>query len=163
FAPDLTSGVQCTVGGMLATNASGARALKHGYTRDHVVALRAVLNNGDAVDLGCEACSAAEPANETRLRDIGRGLVDLLRTNRDLIESCRPRTTFNRCGYLLKGVLSETSIHWPRLLVGSEGTLAIFTEATLRTIPLAPGRCLVLLGMQSLDSAVDASHEILET
>ncbi|HJT77250.1 MAG TPA: FAD-binding oxidoreductase, partial [Gemmataceae bacterium] len=34
FAPDPASGGQCTVGGMLATNASGATALKHGYTRD---------------------------------------------------------------------------------------------------------------------------------
>src|SRR5579871_197156 len=43
FAPDPTSGVQCTIGGMLATNASGARALRYGYMRDYVVRLRAVF------------------------------------------------------------------------------------------------------------------------
>ena len=49
FAPDVTSGVQCTIGGMLATNASGAHALAHGYTRDHVHELRVVLDNGECV------------------------------------------------------------------------------------------------------------------
>src|ERR687884_1417765 len=48
FAPDPASGAQCTLGGMLATNASGSRALRYGYTRDHVVSLRAVLDSGDA-------------------------------------------------------------------------------------------------------------------
>jgi FAD/FMN-containing dehydrogenase len=54
FAPDPASGAQCTVGGMLATNASGARALRHGYTRDHVAHLRSVLDTGDAVWAGRE-------------------------------------------------------------------------------------------------------------
>src|SRR5436190_11790173 len=47
FAPDPASAEQCTVGGMVATNASGARALRYGYTRDHVAALRVVLDTGD--------------------------------------------------------------------------------------------------------------------
>src|SRR5262249_39926400 len=52
FAPDPASGAQCTIGGMLATNASGSRILRHGYTRDHVAGLRLVLDNGDAVSVG---------------------------------------------------------------------------------------------------------------
>src|SRR5262245_13541937 len=54
FAPDPASGGTCTVGGMLATDASGSRCLKFGYTRDHVLACRAVLDTGDAVALGRE-------------------------------------------------------------------------------------------------------------
>ena len=49
FGPDPASAGTCTLGGMLATNASGARAIKHGYTRDHVAALRLVIDNGDEV------------------------------------------------------------------------------------------------------------------
>src|SRR5881275_2795545 len=48
FAPDPASGAQCTLGGMLGNNASGARALRHGYTRDYVVTLRAVFDTGEA-------------------------------------------------------------------------------------------------------------------
>src|SRR5262249_49751868 len=42
FAPD-PAHAECTVGGMLANNASGARAFRHGFTRDHVTSLRVVL------------------------------------------------------------------------------------------------------------------------
>src|SRR5262249_2046309 len=52
FAPDPASAEQCTLGGMLATNASGSRMLRHGYTRDHVVSLRVVLDTGHAVEAG---------------------------------------------------------------------------------------------------------------
>src|SRR6185369_4293959 len=44
FGRDPSSAAVCTIGGMLATNASGARASKYGYTRDHVLSLRAVLD-----------------------------------------------------------------------------------------------------------------------
>jgi len=46
FAPEPTGGVQCTIGGMLATNASGIGALRHGYARDHVQNLRIVFDSG---------------------------------------------------------------------------------------------------------------------
>ena len=45
-----------------------------------------------------------------------------------------------------------------RLLVGSEGTLALFTEATLRTIPLPASRAVVLLGFARLESALRAAR-----
>ena len=49
----------------------------------------------------------------------------------------------------------------PRLLVGSEGTLALFTEATLRTIALPGGRSIVLLGFASLEAALRAAQRTL--
>src|SRR5262245_51514289 len=57
FAPDPASGAFCTLGGMLATNASGSRCLKHGFTRDHVLGCRVALDNGDLVDVGRELLS----------------------------------------------------------------------------------------------------------
>jgi FAD/FMN-containing dehydrogenase len=51
FAPDPAS-AECTLGGMLATNASGARAFRHGFTRDHVLCLRAIFDNGEVADVG---------------------------------------------------------------------------------------------------------------
>ena len=48
-----------------------------------------------------------------------------------------------------------------RFLVGSEGTLAFFTEATLRTIPLPGGRAIALAGFDSLEAAIGASEQAL--
>jgi FAD/FMN-containing dehydrogenase/Fe-S oxidoreductase len=157
FAPDPSRG-ECTLGGMLATNASGARALRHGYTRDHVESLRVVLDSGDIAEAGrCPRWPTVEDSHG-RMDDVVSSLVTLLQQHAKLIQECQPRTRFNRCGYLLHDVLDNEQIDLARLLVGSEGTLALFTQATLRTVPLAGGRALALLGFANLDAALRAAQ-----
>src|SRR5919202_2035585 len=51
FAPDPTSEDDVTIGGAIACNASGARSLRYGATRAHVVGLKVVLANGDVLDV----------------------------------------------------------------------------------------------------------------
>ena len=51
FAPDPTSEEECTVGGAVACNASGARSFRYGATRPHVRALRVALADGSIVDV----------------------------------------------------------------------------------------------------------------
>ncbi len=162
FAPDPASGGVCTLGGMLANNASGARAIKYGYTRDHVQALRTVLDNGDAVSVATEQLARTGEAG-THLHDIATALGVLLEQNRELITSAKPRTPFNRLGYQLDGVLVDQMLNLPRLLIGSEGTLGFFTEATLRTIPLAEGRCSVLVNVAGLGQAIEVVQRVLDT
>jgi FAD/FMN-containing dehydrogenase/Fe-S oxidoreductase len=158
FAPDPASGTVCTIGGMIANDASGARALRHGYTRDHVISLRGVLDTGEAVAFGRERVPQPTDTQPTHLHDILTALAVLLDQNRDMIERQRPRTAFDRCGYRLAGVLEGETIDLPRLLVGSEGTLALFTEGTLRTVPLPGGQSVALLGFARLDDALRAAQ-----
>ncbi|HYT92092.1 MAG TPA: FAD-linked oxidase C-terminal domain-containing protein, partial [Gemmataceae bacterium] len=180
FAPDPASADQCTVGGMVANNASGARALRYGYTRDHVIALRLILDTGDAVLAGKELAQPSPagmisgdspsgvphgslPSGTGHLQDIVSATAVLLEQHADAIRTCRPRTPYNRCGYLLHDVLVDGVVDLPKLLAGSEGTLALVSEATLRTIPLPGGRSLVLLGFASLDAALRAAQRTLPT
>jgi FAD/FMN-containing dehydrogenase/Fe-S oxidoreductase len=163
FAPDPASAEQCTIGGMLATNASGSRILRHGYTRDHVISLRVVLDNGECVVAGRQQRLPSPDTQSGRLQDIVSSVATILDGNAELIRRCQPRTAFNRCGYLLDNVLTDGQLDLPRLLVGSEGTLALFTEATLRTIPLPGGRSLVLLAFDSLEAALRAAQGALPT
>ena len=118
FAPDPASGDQCTVGGMVANNASGARVLKHGYTREHVLGVRAVLAGGDVEEFGREP---RRPGNGAagRKPQLVAALVALLEQHAELIRACQPRTPFNRCGYLLHDVLGPDTLDLARLLVGS--------------------------------------------
>lgn len=155
FAPDPASGGYCTIGGMLASNASGARALRHGYTRDHVEQIRAVLDNGDPA-VAAQTPRAGEFDQAGRWADVQRQLRALFDRHQSLLQTNPVRTRFNRCGYLLHDVLSDGHMDLARLLVGSEGTLALFTEATLRTIPLPAGRSLVFLAFANLDAALKA-------
>jgi FAD/FMN-containing dehydrogenase/Fe-S oxidoreductase len=160
FAPDTASGAQCTLGGMLATNASGSRALKHGYTREHVLSIRAVLDDASVENLGQEPSTDSANA-ASRKQAIASALLPLLEQHAELIRACQPRTQFNRCGYLLHDVLTPAGVDLARLVVGSEGTLALFTEATLRTVPMPAERSLVLLGFSRLELAARAVLDCL--
>ncbi len=95
FAPD-PSHQECTLGGMLATNASGARAFKHGYTRDHVERLRIVLDSGDVAEAGWHARWSAAETPHGRLEDIVSSVITLLQRTKTPSYSpaiCRTRAS----------------------------------------------------------------------
>lgn len=148
FAPDPASSATCTVGGMVGTNASGGSAFRHGFTSDHVRGLRVVWHSGETAELARPPISASDPTSDA--------VANLLETHRDAIATHRPRTPFDRCGYALREADTPHGPDLVRLLVGSEGTLAFVTAATLATIPLAGGTCLAVLGFPTLDAAIRA-------
>ncbi len=193
FAPNPASSATCTIGGMIATNASGGNSFHYGYTRDYVAGLEVVWDNGEISTVGsrrptppslAEQVSAESPPpsflgkgvgglgsvsnpsptpplngeglKTTRHNTITREVTKLLNFNAERIALTRTRTPFDRCAYQLHGVLNGNVVDLAKLLVGSEGTLGIITEATLRTIPLPGGTCLALIGFPTLDAAVRA-------
>ncbi len=89
WPPDPTSAEFCTIGGNLAYNSAGPRAVKYGTPRENTLGLKAITGSGE------EICTGV---------------------------------------YTSKGVVGYDLT---RLLIGSEGTMAIITEATLKLTPLA--------------------------
>ncbi len=124
-----------------------------GAVTDSVTALAASLLGGSS-DAGLKATEA----------EVRRGLISrlarLLSENESLIREKQPPIPRNCSGYYLRGVLSRTHLHAARLLVGSEGTLGLFTSATLHTAPLPTGRGVALLFFASMDAAIDAVHAL---
>jgi FAD/FMN-containing dehydrogenase/Fe-S oxidoreductase len=160
IAPEPAHG-ECTLGGMTSGDASGPRAVRHGSMRDHVQALRVVLDDGSAGTVGRVPRWPSAEGEHGRLQDIVSSTVTLLEQKADVIRERRPRTRFNRCGYRLHDVLDAGHIDLARLLVGSEGTLGLFTEIELRTLPTPPGRSAVLSAFNSLDAALRAAQTVL--
>ncbi len=151
-----------TVGGMLARNASGPRAIKHGCTVDHVVSLRTVLDNGESVELGREtSLSAGQPGSH--FADIVTALGVLFEQNGELIDAVPQRTRYDRLGYQIRAVQAGQTLDLPKLLIGSEGTLGLFTEATLRTISLPTGRSMMLASFARLESALQCVASAMAT
>ena len=91
------------------------------------------------------------------LDDIVTAATDLLADSASLIEAQRSKFAFDRCGYHLFDVLKEDGLDVAGLLVGSEGTLAMITEATLKTIPLPRSRSVAVLGFASLEGALSTA------
>ena len=105
----------------------------------------------------------AAEAPPGRLEDIVGSTVTLLEQNAALIEAGRPRVPLDRCGYLCTTCCRPRELDLARLLVGTEGTLGLFTEATLRTLPLPGGRAVVLLAFARLDAALRAARLAVAT
>lgn len=61
FAPDPSSQLICTIGGNLAFNSGGAHCLKYGMTSNHILGIKAVLPNGEVVQLGGESLESVGP------------------------------------------------------------------------------------------------------
>ena len=160
FGPDPANQDVTTMGSVLAIDAAGSHWLKYGSAREHVVSMNVVLPDGTRAELGRQ--SLTEPVLTEagpRVREIATGLSRILSRDAEQIVARTPRTCVNRCGYQLKGVLEDGQLHFPRLLVGSEGTLAITLEATVRTQPLSAHHAVALLLFDRLDSAARAGIE----
>jgi glycolate oxidase len=112
YAPDPSSQLICSIGGNIAENSGGAHCLKYGFTVHHVLAVEAVLPNGDLVRLGSAAVDAP--------------------------------------GLDLVGVL-----------VGSEGTLAVVTKATLRLLRVPEAVRTLLAAFASTEDAGNAVSGII--
>jgi FAD/FMN-containing dehydrogenase/Fe-S oxidoreductase len=97
----------------------------------------------------------------TRKADLLERLVVVLREHEASIRQFQPALLRNCCGYMLRGVQQDNVLDLPRLLVGSEGTLGIFTEATLFTLPLEECRSAAMLLFDSLDLAVQAMQQLV--
>ncbi|HEX5831183.1 MAG TPA: FAD-linked oxidase C-terminal domain-containing protein, partial [Gemmatimonadaceae bacterium] len=150
FPPDPASGAFCTVGGMAATNAAGARTLKFGATRPWIAALDCVFADGTraTVRRGApppEGVPALERLEAMRQR-VGR---------RALLAAGSPTgVRKDSSGYALTEYVRGDLVD---LLVGSEGTLALFVGLELALKPVPGATSSVLAAFDTLEACVEAA------
>jgi len=162
FGPDPANTAVTTMGSMIAIDASGSRWLKYGSVRRHVESLQVVLADGQVMEFGREPIvSGASIDSNPRKRELINRLSSILAASTDVICSQQPKSPLNRCGYNLADVVGENSVDLAGVMVGSEGTLGLITEATLATQTLPRHRGVVLLLYESLDKAARSVPLIL--
>ncbi len=130
YPPDPTE-TGASIGGTVATNASGSRSFIYGSTRPWIERLRVVLADGRLID-----CGRGDAI------DFACGTIPL------------PHVTKNTAGYLLR-----PGMDWIDLFTGSEGTLGVVTEARLRLLPAPPGVLAGVVFFANDDSALDAVEQ----
>lgn len=166
FGPDPSTSSRCTIGGMIGNNACGPHATAYGRTSDNVLELRLIDGLGREIIAGQppqKAGSASLQDSSSQSEEIKQipGLKSLVEANLATI-----RTEFGRfgrqvSGYSLEHLLPENGSALAPFLTGTEGTLGVLTQATVRLVPLPKAPVLVALGFPDMIAAAAAVPKIL--
>lgn len=155
FGPDPATRSVTTMGSVIALDGSGSHWPQYGSARGRVERLQVVLADGSVIE--AEDVPIHQPDADPRRGDIVRRLVDLLQRHQPEIIKGQPKSFVNRSGYHVYDVLRDDKFRLADLIVGSEGTLGLITEATVRTDPRPKHRGVVLLFFDRLENAAQAA------
>ncbi|WP_305787189.1 FAD-binding and (Fe-S)-binding domain-containing protein [Symbioplanes lichenis] len=147
FGPDPSTHPRCTIGGMIGNNACGSRSLAYGRTSDNVVDLQLMSAAGETF------VSGSPGAWKDRLGEVMSPHLATARTEFD---------RFGRqvSGYAVQHLLPER-FDLTQALVGSEGTLAVITQATVKLVVDSPVRVVVVLGFRDIVAAGEAAPAVV--
>ncbi|MBL1114578.1 FAD-binding oxidoreductase [Streptomyces sp. 110] len=153
FGPDPSTHSRCTLGGMIGNNSCGSHSVAWGTTADNVHEL-------DVLTYGGERVRAAQGLHDlpARLRD---GIRSLAGQHLALLRTGFPELPRRISGYALDELLPEKNADLARALTGSEGTLGVVTEATVRLVEAPGARALAVLGYPDESAAAEAAHTLL--
>jgi FAD/FMN-containing dehydrogenase/Fe-S oxidoreductase len=170
FGPDVATASRATLGGMIGNNSAGARSIVYGQTVSHVLSLTGILSDGSRT-----VFSGLTPAEHERKRELGTREGEIYRTADSVVREHAaeiahrtPRIVRKVSGYNLGGLLEQSgentsgSHSLVPLLVGSEGTLFVMSEAELKLVPRPKHRGLLVPQFDSLAAALDALEACLE-
>jgi FAD/FMN-containing dehydrogenase/Fe-S oxidoreductase len=167
FAPDISTASRATIGGMVANNSSGTRSVIYGKTIDHVLELKVVLADGSVIRCGpldgpgIEARCARDDLEGACYRAVRR----LAAEHADEIERRYPKILRRVGGYNLDAFRPDgrdgAGFNLAHLFVGSEGTLGVVVEATLRLVELPRARATLVIEFAELLDALAITPAIL--
>jgi FAD/FMN-containing dehydrogenase len=143
LGPNPSVGPYCTIGGMIATNASGSRSLKYGSTIDSILEVTVILGTGRVVKL----------PSKTQLAS------SIMRLARSINKNNFPQVTKNSCGYRLDAISNQNASQ--KIIAASEGTLGIIVSAKLRIFKEPRKRSLLILGFDSMKKAVNDCQNLV--
>src|SRR5699024_6333349 len=143
FGPDPSTANRCTIGGMIGNNACGPHGLAYGRTADNVLSMRWLTGTGEVLKAG------SGPEAMSRVA----GLEPFVMQHLALM-----RTEFGRfdrqiSGYSLEHLLPENNRNLAAALTGTEGTVGIILEATVKVVPKAAAPALAVLGYPDMATA----------
>ncbi len=160
IGPDPSSANRAVVGGCVANNSTGAHSLEYGYIANYVESLEAVMADGSVVEFKNDF--DPEQAPDDRVAWIARECLSVLSDKEAVINKALPKSKRNRSGYNIAGICHNGRIDLARLLAGSEGTLAIFTKITLRTVEIPVAKGLLQLEFDCLEKMAEAVPTIVD-
>ena len=157
------------LGGMIANNCAGERTLRYGKMEKFILEMKVIFSDGNEY--------AVKPLSKAELwtkmgqgdfeGDIYKKIFNLIEENREVIKQAKPKVSKNSAGYYLWNVLSraldtgEEIFDLNKLIVGSQGTLGIVTEAKIRLVPEKQHHDMVALFFKSWDELPQVVKAVL--
>ena len=157
FGPDPSSHSRATIGGMIGNDACGNHSVAYGRTSDHVLELELVLADGTRAVADRQGMRAHDPADRSMVEHIAKQLRTIASSYEDALRSEFARSPRQVSGYSAQRLLPEHGFDIARLLVGSEGTLAMVVSATVQLVEVPREKQLLVLGYSSL---IDAARDV---
>ena len=171
FGPETSTSNRCMIGGMVGNNACGSHSLIYGSTRDHLLAVKALLSSGEDAQFGPldhQAFLGKMVGNKLENK-LYSNIYDMLASpeTREQIQQGFPDPSIKRrnTGYALDLLIPSAPFtpngapfNFSTLLAGSEGTLAFITEIKLNLLPLPPkAKGLICVHFHTLEEALQAN------
>lgn len=166
FPVDVSTGAQCTIGGMTGNNSCGSRSIEYGNMVHNVLAIDAVLADGEKCHFG----SLVKPVTESRTLGLLRGLERIATRERDEIIERVPKVLRRVAGYNIdlfdcqnpRTYTDDGHANLSHILVGSEGTLAYSRQITLKLAPLPAHKVLGVVNFPTFYQAMDMTQHIVK-
>ena len=143
----------CAIGGIIANNSGGEKTLRYGKTNEYVRRLKVVLSDGNEYEF--KKLNKIE-LQEKKAQDdleggIYRKMYQLVEDNFDVIQKAKPKVSKNSAGYFLWNVWDREYFDLTQILVGSQGTLGIVTEAELGLVEKEKHSRMVVVFLDDLE------------
>ncbi len=153
----------CALGGMVNNNSGGEKTLEYGKTEDYVESLKIVLSDGEEHEFKPLLVNELqEKINEKNFEgELYRRLYELIEKNYDEIKNAKPDVSKNSAGYALWNVWDKKTFNPVKLIVGSQGTLGLVTEAKLRLVKKKKFSKLIVIFAKTLEPVPELVKAIL--
>lgn len=167
FGPDVATSTHATIGGMIGNNSAGAHSILFGRTVENVLALDVLLADGTKLSLH----EGASETNEV-VAQYTKQIFEIIKPIAELIKERYPKTLRRVNGYnldLLLGAFDQSTpgtydrVNLAHLFTGSEGTLGITLNATLKLVEVPKAKGLAIIAFNSINDALIAVANILTT
>ena len=167
YAPDPTTANRACVGGGIGNNTCGAHSVIYGKTLDHINELDVILSDGSRAHFAPLTASELEGrlSGGGLEGDIYRGVMRIAADQQEEIDRTYAKIQRRVSGYNLDEFVPQAGLTGPvnlaRMVVGSEGTLCVVTEAKVNLVARPTMTSLSVLHFRSVFDASEATMKVL--
>ena len=157
FPVDVSTASRATIGGMAGNNSCGSRSIRYGLMRDNVLAIDALLPNGEPLTFG--QIDVATNGHHALFED----LLGIGAREKHEIHARFPKVMRRVGGYNIDALIpDQEAVNLSHVLVGSEGTLALTRSVDLKLSPLPENKLLGICHFPSFHAAMDSAQHIVK-